>query len=358
MAAGRIPPFDSLAATGAGAEEVLSPVEALFPAWKETFSLLFRPVVRRRWISLSVVCAFLGGGTTTAAFQWGLGALPIELRASEFFLHLRSLIARESGLVILVGALTLAFILGLVYARCVFRFVLIETVVKKDVVLASSWQSSTPYGNSYFRWLVAVVGVILVTACAFLFASYYHLAPAGQPIPWWVASLPLLVELAAVVFLGLLLAIVITLTDDLAAPLMYAHSFSLPAAWRILWRMWREDRATLLLYLVLRFAASLVISVGVLFVLFPALLGLSSAALIATAAGVFLLRLVGIGWAWNPITMVAGLGLFTLSLFALLSVVGMPGQVFLQNYGVRFMASRSAALANLCRAAAGRAAPR
>ena len=38
--------------------------------------LLFRPFIGRRWIALSVVCLFLGGGTSTAAFQWGFGALP------------------------------------------------------------------------------------------------------------------------------------------------------------------------------------------------------------------------------------------------------------------------------------------
>jgi hypothetical protein len=36
-------------------------------------------------------------------------------------------------------------------------------------------------------------------------------------------------------------------------------------------------------------------------------------------------------------------------LFALLSVIGMPGQIYLQNYGVRFMASRVPSLGVLCR---------
>ena len=63
----------------------LSPVESLSPAWDETLRLLFRPFLRRRWVALSVVCLFLGGGTSTAAFQWGFGALPIDLHASELF---------------------------------------------------------------------------------------------------------------------------------------------------------------------------------------------------------------------------------------------------------------------------------
>jgi len=64
---------------------------------------------------------------------------------------------------------------------------------------------------------------------------------------------------------------------------------------------------------------------------------------------------VGLAWAWNPVTFVLGalaLGIFSSLLFALLSIIGMPGQVYLQNYGVRFIASRVPSLATLCRAAA------
>ena len=60
-------------------------------------------------------------------------------------------------------------------------------------------------------------------------------------------------------------------------------------------------------------------------------------------------------WAWNPVTIFLGalaLCIFTGLLFALLSVVGMPGHVYLQNYGVRFIASRVPSLQALCRSTA------
>ena len=95
------------------------------------------------------------------------------------------------------------------------------------------------------------------------------------------------------------------------------------------------------------------ISIAVLFVLFPVLMGLSSGALVTAALVILALRVVGLAWAWNPVTIfLAALALciFTGLLFALLSVVGMPGQVYLQNYGVRFIASRVPSLGALCRA--------
>jgi hypothetical protein len=334
----------------------LSPVESLLPAWDGTLRLLFRPFIGRRWIALSVVCLFLGGGTSTAAFQWGLGALPTDLHASDLLLRLRLMIAPHRSLVALAVALSLGLVLGIIYARCVLRFVLIDAVIKQEVAVGAAWRSMKSFGRSYFLWLLGVVGTILAMVSAVLIVSFRYLnslQEAGHP--WWVASLLLVTELVGIVFIGLLVAIAITLTDDLVAPLMYAGRISLPAAWGIVWRLARRDQSAFLTYVVLRFAVSTGISVGVLFLLFPALMGLSSGALISAALLTLALRMVGLAWVWNPVTIVFGvlvLCLFTVLLFALLSVMGMPGQVYLQNYGVRFIASRVPSLQALCRATA------
>ena len=107
--------------------------------------------------------------------------------------------------------------------------------------------------------------------------------------------------------------------------------------------------------MVLRFAVSMGISLAVLSVLFPALMGLSSGALVSAALVILALRVVGLAWVWNPLTVilaVLALCVFTTILFAILSVVGMPGQVYLQNYGVCFIGSRVPSLGVLCRASA------
>jgi hypothetical protein len=167
----------------------------------------------------------------------------------------------------------------------------------------------------------------------------------------------LVTDLVAVVGIGLLVAIFITLTDDLAAPLMYAERISLPAAWQIIWKIARRDSGTFIFYVALRFAVGMGISIAVLFVLFPVLMGLSSGMLVMAALVVLALRVVGLAWVWNPVTIslvALALCLFTGLLFALLSVVGMPGQVYLQNYGVSFIASRVPSLQTLCRTAPAR----
>ncbi len=355
-AAGRIPHPSRFVPTRRPEAGALSPIDSLSPAWYETLRLLFRPFIMRRWIALSVVCLFLGGGTSTAAFQWGFGALPPDLHASELLVRIRLVMAQHPSLIVLAAVLSLGLVLGLIYVRCVLRFVLIDAVVRRQVEVGAAWRSLRTFGRSYFLWLLGVVGAVLVMVSGVAIVSLRYLRfirAAGHPA--WVASLLLVTELVAVALVGLLIAMIITLTEDLVAPLMYADRLSLPTAWRIVWRISRRDPGTLLFYVVLRFAVSMGISILALFVLFPVLMGLSSGMLVTAALVIFALRVVGLAWAWNPVTIFLGilaLGIFTSLLFALLSVVGMPGQVYLQNYGVRFIASRVPSLGALCRASA------
>lgn len=299
-----------------------------------------------------MVCVFLGGGTTTAAFQWGFGSLPVDLHASELLLRIRLMMAQHLSLIVLAAILSLFLVLGVIYARCVLRFVLIDAVIKQGVV-GAQWRSLELLGRSYFLWLVGVVGAVAATVCGVM-AATFRLANLlrGAGCPWWVSSLVLVAELVAVVLLGLLVAVVITLTDDLVSPVMYANRSSLPAAWRIVGKAARGDSATFLFYVVLRFAVSTAIGIAVLFVLFPVLMALSSTALLTMALGTFALHATGLIWSWNAFTLGVGafaLGLLTALVFALLSVVGMPGQVYLQNYGVSFIAARVESLGSLCR---------
>jgi hypothetical protein len=98
---------------------------------------------------------------------------------------------------------------------------------------------------------------------------------------------------------------------------------------------------------VLRFGVSLLVGVLLLLFLFPSLLSLLSGALIAGTLVVTALGMVGLHWVWNPVTMLLGAFAVLLligALVALLSVVGMPGQVLLQDFGIHFAASRFPAL--------------
>ena len=334
----------------------LSPIESLSSAWEETLRLLFRPFHGRLWIRLSVVCLFLGGGASTAAFQWGLSTLPGDIHPAQILQRARLILGQHLSLIVLAVVLSLGLALSLLYVRCVLRFVLVEAILKRDLALRRAWKNLRPVGRAYFFWLLGVLGALLVMTSAVAVGIFPYLSSArAAEHPSWFASLLLVTVLAAVILVGLLAAVAIALTDDLVVPLIYAERISLPKAWGKVWRIARRDPGTFLFYVVLRFAVSMVIGVGVLFFLFPILMGVSSGAIIAAALVILALRLVGFAWAWNPTTIILGavaVGLLTGLLFVLLSVVGMPGQVFLQDYGLRFIASRAPALEALRRASA------
>jgi hypothetical protein len=143
------------------------------------------------------------------------------------------------------------------------------------------------------------------------------------------------------------------LTEDLVVPLMYAERLPLPSAWRELWRIMRHDPTSFAVYILLRFVLSVGVSVAVLLFLVPLLVGVFSGAIIVAATVVLALHLVGLTWVWSLPTIslaLAALVLLCAVLVILLSAVGMPGQVFLQGYGLRFIAARSPSLRTLCSA--------
>ena len=110
----------------------LSSIESLSSAWEETLRLLFRPFQGRLWIRLSVVCLFLGGGASTAAFQWGFSTLPGDIHPAQILLRARLILGQHLSLIILAVVLSLGLALSLLYVRCVLRFVLVEAILNQE----------------------------------------------------------------------------------------------------------------------------------------------------------------------------------------------------------------------------------
>jgi len=323
----------------------ISPLEALEFAFHDTLHLLFSPFEGRRWFKLSIVCLFLGGGTASAAFHWSLGKLPAELGFREAVGDLVDFIAGSPGLILSIILLGLGLSLILFYLRSVFRFVLVDTIVRGEAFLRQASQGLRRPARSYFIWLLGVlvaVGTVL-GAGALLALPHLRTAAASSGTGSLVFVALLAVILLAEMAMGILVALLITLTDDLVVPVMYSEGVVLPAAWKTVWKHFQAEPKAFGFYVLLRFVASVVVGAAVLLFLFPALVAIFSGAIISGALVVLTLRLVGVAWVWNPLTLfLASLGLLLLMtvLLLLMSVVGMPGQVFLQSMGVRFIASR------------------
>ena len=342
---------------GAPPGPLTSPVGALTSAFSDAVQLLLNPFAPRRWIKLSVVCLFLGGGTTSAAFQWSLGNLPSDIGLQEGLTRLGEYGAQHTWLVLLATVLGLSLAVALVYLRAICRFVLVDSLLRGEISLRRALPETRPLAHSYFFWLLSALVVVGAALGTGILLTFPYLRTAAASRSHSIAfSLTLAGLLLAQVLVGLALGLIIILTDDLAVPIMYAERLPLLAAWRKLLRRMRAEAGTFTLYVVLRFVVSVGVGIAVLFVLFPALVVLFSGVVISTALVVLMLRVVGVAWLWTPFTIVlAALGLVLLTglLLILLSVAGMPGQVFLQGFGMRFMAPRVPALDARWREASG-----
>jgi len=322
----------------------VSPVRALEFAFHDTLHLLFSPFEGRRWIKLSVVCLFLGGGTSSAAFHWSLGTLPAEVGFQEAVSDLLDFIAGNPLLILSIILLGLGLSLILFYLRAIFRFVLIDSIIREEVSVRKAARELRRPAHSYFFWLLGilvVVGILLGTGALLALPHLRTAAASGGGSLVFVALLAGI--FLAEIGMGLFVALVVTLTDDLVAPIMYAEKQRFPAAWKTVWRHFRAEPRTFGLYVLVRFIMAVAVGAAVLLFLFPALVAVFSGAIISGALVVLTLRLVGVAWVWNSLTLfLASLGLLLLisALLLLMSVVGMPGQVFLQDMGIRFIGSR------------------
>jgi hypothetical protein len=345
-------PASTAPTKGRSSDTAISPAGAISWALDDTLGLLFRPFDVWRWAKLSLLCFFLGGGTPTAAFQWSLSALPGDFRLTVLVSRARQFVEQHSSLIFLLIVCALALGLCFLYLRSVFRFILVDALVKREVASRRAWSALRTLGESYFWWLVGTLVGLATAFSLMVIVAFPGLRAASTSGPGKLfATAFLVLTLSLIVLLGLAVALLIMLTDDLVVPLMYADRLPLPSAWRKLWQKMRHDPAPFAVYILLRFLLSVGVSVAVLLFLVPLLVGVFSGAAIVAAVVVLALHLVGLAWAWSlPTICLAFTGLVLLGaiLVILLSAAGMPGQVFLQDFGLRFIAARSPSLETLC----------
>jgi len=320
----------------------LTATRALTVAFHDTAELLLRPVDASRWLKLSIVCLFLGGGTPSAAFNWSLGALPGDIGLSDLLGRIRQTVGEHVWLIVAVTCAALGLLTGLLYLRSAFRFVLVDSILRREVRFKACLKETRRLGRSYFRWLVSgVLGITLaLLAGAMLVYPYFRTAATGMRSAafWAVLGGVLMVD----VLIGLAVALVIVLTDDFVVPLMYAEHVPLLSAWRKLAPKLKSDPWPFAGYVFVRFAVAVATSLATLFLLFPLLLGLFSGAMITAGLVVLGLRVFGSLWSWNPLTISLTAAAFSLLIglvLMVLSVVGMPAQLLLQDFGIRFISS-------------------
>lgn len=314
--------------------------------------MLFRPFRFAFWARLAVVALITGeagGGGGGAPNLSGIrsGGGDKWSAAAHFFADPDwHQIQPYLGWIVVGFVALLAVVLLWIYSDCVFRFILLDSVITGQCRLREGWRKWRDNGRDYFVWVLAF------GLCSLLLLGIV----AGVPI--WLAwragwlqkgedHLGALVGggiLLGLVILGLIIALAVVdlFARDFLIPVMALDDVDAVEGWHRLLRMMGSEKGSYALYvlmkIVLAMGAGIAFTIINLIVVLVLLIPIGLVALIAYLAG------QGLGVNWDNISVDLILAALALLAFAgLLYVVGFvytPGLVFFESYTLEFFAAR------------------
>src|SRR5690242_3112193 len=272
-----------------------------------------------------------------------LGLAPPHLPPSLTHLSVPEIVLIASFAVLFFGIIMVLFL----YLNSICRFILFDSVIKRDCTLRESWRRWRPAGRRFFVWqllfqvVLAMGFVILVgSPLGFAYMAGWLAEPKQHLAPLILGGI--LLFFIFVFFISFIM-LVHVLAKDFVVPLMALDDLNWRDAWERLLQMLRMEKGGYAGYIgmkvLLAIAAGIILGV-ITFVLalvfvFPVVI----AFLIPTIRG-------GPG-VWNVYTItlavVVGAVVFVL-LMSAISLISVPAVVFFPAYSVYFFAARYPAL--------------
>ncbi len=255
--------------------------------------------------------------------------------------HISEHIAQFIGLIVvgIFAAIVLTFVF--LYINSVFRFILFDSVLRRQCSISEGWRKWRRAGGRFFLWqivfqisiwlfLLVLVGLPLALALAAGWTTDLR-----HHIGRLIVGVILLVGL--IVVFVMTAAVVQVLARDFLVPIMALEDLGFAGGWHRLLAMIGREKSRyavyLLLKLVLSIAAAILFSIiaiiPALFVVVPGV--------VAVLAG----KAAGMGWTVTTVSLAIIFGsLLLLLLIYLIALVCVPATVFFPAYAMYFFASR------------------
>ena len=255
--------------------------------------------------------------------------------------HISEHIAQYIGLIV-VGifvAIVLSFLF--LYISSVFRFILFDSVLRRECSITEGWRKWHRAGGRFFLWQI----VFQVSALLFL-AVLIGLPLAMAMAAGWTADLKEHVGrviVGVILFIGLFFifvlvaAVVQVLARDFLVPIMALEDLDFADGWHRLLAIIRPEKGRYAVYLLLKLVLSIAAAIlfGIISIV-PAL-AIVVPGVVAVLAG----RAAGMGWSVTTISLAIILGTLLLFLLIyLIALVCVPATVFFPAYAMYFLASR------------------
>jgi hypothetical protein len=325
----------------------VSAVDCIQPAIQHAREQLFKPFRWGQWFRLALVgilaAELHSGGCSVPNFnspithpQRGNGFLP------PGFPHIDpARIAQFAGLIAAAILLALVLFLLFLYVSSVFRFILFDSVLRRQCAIGEGWNRWHRAGRRFFLWqlvfqiAVGLFFVFLAGISLAVGASAGWLHAPGQHVAGMVGGVILLI---GVFLIFVLVAVAVqVLAKDFLVPIMALENLDFADGWSRLLAMIRPEPGKYAVYLLLKLV--LAIAAAILFGLIaviPALV-LAAPAVVAVLLG----HAAGLGWNVTTISLAVIFG--TLLLLTLIYVIGwvsVPATVFFPAYSIYFFAAR------------------
>ncbi|MGA9903428.1 MAG: hypothetical protein WA718_03520 [Terriglobales bacterium] len=250
-------------------------------------------------------------------------------------------IGQFAGLIVIGVFALIVFGFIFLYISSVFRFILFDSVLRRECSISEGWRKWRRAGGRFFLWqivfqiaagllLLIFVGVPLALALAAGWAT-----DLKQHVGRLILSVILLGGLFAVFVLAA--AVVQVLAKDFLVPIMALDNLDFADGWHRLLAMIRPEKARFAVYLLLKIVLSIAAAIlfGIL-ALMPVLFVAVPTALVVLAG-----KAAGLGLTVTTISLAIIFGtVLLLLLIYLISLVSVPGTVFFPAYAMHFFASR------------------
>lgn len=267
-------------------------------------------------------------------------------------------IAQFAGLIAAAFILAVIVFFVFLYISSVFRFILFESVLRRECSIGEGWQRWHRTGRRFFLWqlvllfstwlvLGVLIGIPVLLALAAGWFKDFKSHFAGM-----VGGIILLG--GVVLILVLAAAIVQALAKDFLVPIMALENLDFADGWSRLLGMMRPEFGNYVVYLLMKFvlsiAAAIVFSIAAII---PALVVIVPSVLVVLAA-----KTAGMGWNPATISLAIIFGTIVIALLAyLIALVSVPATVFFPAYAMYFFAARFPSLGALLNPAPAPPAP-
>jgi hypothetical protein len=334
----------------------LSAVDAINPALEHMKAMLFRPFRFKTWLKVGFIgllagAASGGGCNFGGRSPGGVGRGGGPSSGQDVEQALRVFLNEHLLLVILLLAFGVALSLAFLYLSCRFRFILFDTVLRRDPQIARGWGLYERPANRYFGFwicfmiasglaLLLIIGVPLWRALKSGVFSESEPSPAlfGYILPM------ILAVLAFVIVVG----VIASLFNDFVVPLLALDNLTLGGAWLRLREMVSVEPGAFVIYLLMKLVLSIAAALIVGLAMVVVAIALAIPTVIVVALIVAVLKGSGpVGMAFGILLAVVGVlaGIAVAVLLAMLATA--PVAAFFTAYAIYFLGGRYPRLGSL-----------